>query len=61
MTENTGRTLPLGVQSFKEIRKRGLLYIDKTDLVWQLANGEKKYNYLSRPRRFGKSLLVDTL
>lgn len=41
--------------------KAGYLYIDKTDLVWQLANTGKKYKYLSRPRRFGKSILVDTL
>ena len=61
MTENTNRILPLGIQSFTEIRKKGLLYIDKTDLVWELANSGKKYNYLSRPRRFGKSLLVDTI
>ena len=61
MTENASRILPLGVQSFSEIRKKGLLYIDKTDLVWHLANRGKKYNYLSRPRRFGKSLLVDTI
>ena len=61
MEDNTKRILPLGIQSFKEIRKEGLVYIDKTDLIWQLANSGKKYNYLSRPRRFGKSLLVDTI
>lgn len=61
MKENTKRILPLGIQSFEKIRKEGLLYIDKTDLIWQLANRGKTYNYLSRPRRFGKSLLVDTL
>ena len=61
MKDNTKRILPLGIQSFKEIRKEGLVYIDKTDLIWQLANRGKKYNYLSRPRRFGKSLLVDTI
>ncbi len=55
------RILPVGVQSFGEIRRNGFLYVDKTDKVWQLANKNKKYNYLSRPRRFGKSLLVDTL
>ncbi len=55
------RRLPVGLQSFTEIRKAGYLYIDKTDLVWQLANTDKKYKYLSRPRRFGKSILVDTL
>lgn len=61
MTENTNRILPLGIQSFEKIRKERLLYIDKTDLVWELANNGKTYNYLSRPRRFGKSLLVDTI
>ncbi len=55
------RRLPVGLQSFEEIRREGYLYVDKTDLVWQLANKNVKYNYLSRPRRFGKSLLVDTL
>lgn len=54
------RRLPAGIQSFEEIREGGYLYVDKTDLVWQLAHGDK-FCYLSRPRRFGKSLLVDTL
>lgn len=56
----TARRLPSGIQSFEEIREGNYIYVDKTDLVWQLANGDK-FNYLSRPRRFGKSLLVDTL
>ena len=60
MTEHE-RTLPVGIQSFVEIRRNGYLYVDKTDLVWLLVNKNRKYNYLSRPRRFGKSLLVDTL
>ena len=55
------RKLPVGIQSFEKIRKGGYLYVDKTDIIWQLANRGKKYNYLSRPRRFGKSVLVDTL
>ena len=55
------RKLPAGIQSFKVIREQDYLYVDKTDIVWKLANNGKKYNYLSRPRRFGKSLLVDTL
>lgn len=55
------RRLPVGIQSFKEIRTDNYVYIDKTDLVWYLANLGDKYNYLSRPRRFGKSVLVDTL
>ena len=61
MAETRNRRLPVGIQSFEEIRESGYLYIDKTDIVWQLANRGKKYNYLSRPRRFGKSVLVDTL
>ena len=59
--ETNNRRLPVGIQSFEEIRKEGFLYVDKTDIIWQLANRGKKYNYLSRPRRFGKSVLVDTL
>ncbi len=61
MEEMDDRRLPVGIQSFTEIRKEGYLYVDKTDLVWKLVNKGKKYNYLSRPRRFGKSVLVDTL
>ena len=61
MAETSERRLPVGIQSFEEIRKEKYLYVDKTDLVWNLANCGKKYNYLSRPRRFGKSVLVDTL
>ena len=61
MVEINDRRLPVGIQSFEEIRKDGYLYVDKTDIIWQLANRGKKYNYLSRPRRFGKSVLVDTL
>ena len=53
--------MPVGIQSFEKIRECGYLYVDKTDIIWQLANREKTYNYLSRPRRFGKSVLVDTL
>ena len=61
MADMNKRLLPVGIQSFKEIRKGNYLYVDKTDIVWNLANKGKKYNYLSRPRRFGKSVLVDTL
>ena len=61
MVETNDRRLPVGIQSFEIIRKDGYLYVDKTDIIWQLANRGKKYNYLSRPRRFGKSVLVDTL
>ena len=61
MVEINDRKLPVGIQSFEKIRKEGYLYVDKTDIIWQLANRNKTYNYLSRPRRFGKSVLVDTL
>ena len=55
------RKLPAGIQSFKKIREENFLYVDKTDIIWNLANNGDQYNYLSRPRRFGKSVLVDTL
>ena len=61
MTETSERRLPVGIQSFEKIREEKYLYVDKTDLVWKLANSGNTYNYLSRPRRFGKSVLVDTL
>jgi len=45
MAENIDRKLPVGIQSFEEIRKRGYIYVDKTDIIWNLANRGKKYNY----------------
>ncbi len=51
---------PVGIQTFSEIREDGYLYIDKTDLVFKLVDGGKYY-FLSRPRRFGKSLLLSTI
>lgn len=54
-----GRKLPIGIQTFSDIRKFEYLYVDKTDLIWQIANVGKPY-FLSRPRRFGKSLLIST-
>ena len=56
MVETNDRKLPVGIQSFEKIRKEGCLYVDKTDIIWQLANKGKKHNYLIRPRRFGKSV-----
>ncbi len=61
MTDMNRRKLPVGIQSFKKIREEGYLYVDKSDIVWDLVNSGIQYNYLSRPRRFGKSVLVDTL
>ena len=51
---------PIGMQSFSEIISRNYLYIDKTEYVYKLVS-EEKYYFLSRPRRFGKSLLLSTL
>ena len=54
------RKYPVGIQTFSEIIQDGYVYVDKTDLVWELAH-YAKYIFLSRPRRFGKSLLTSTL
>ncbi|VBB43551.1 conserved hypothetical protein [uncultured Desulfatiglans sp.] len=54
------KKLPIGVQSFREIREGGYYYVDKSGYAVDLAD-QGKYYFLSRPRRFGKSLLVDTL
>ena len=51
---------PIGIQTFENIRTEGYAYVDKTALVYKLAT-EGKYYFLSRPRRFGKSLLLSTL
>ena len=54
------RRYPIGVQTFSRIISEGYVYVDKTDLVWQLAH-YAPYVFMSRPRRFGKSLLTSTL
>ena len=51
---------PIGIQSFEEIRTSGYAYVDKTTLIDKLV-AEGKYYFLSRPRRFGKSLLLSTM
>ena len=51
---------PIGIQSFEKIRLGGYVYVDKTELIYQLAN-TGSYYFLGRPRRFGKSLLISTL
>lgn len=51
---------PIGIQNFEKIRRDGYFYIDKTALVYQMVK-TGSYFFLSRPRRFGKSLLVSTL
>ena len=53
------RKYPVGIQDFEKLRTKGCVYVDKTNLVYQLV--QKDYVFLSRPRRFGKSLLSSTL
>ena len=52
---------PLGIQTFERIRKEDRLYIDKTEYIYRMTHSDSVYCFLSRPRRFGKSLLVTTL
>ena len=54
------RLLPVGIQTLAKIRERDAYYVDKTALAWSLVQ-QAGYYFLSRPRRFGKSLFVDTL
>lgn len=50
---NLMRKLPIGIQTFEDIRRKNYLYVDKTALMWRMANLGKPY-FLSRPRRFGQ-------
>ncbi|MBR6283384.1 MAG: AAA family ATPase [Muribaculaceae bacterium] len=61
MSENNFRRYPVGKQDFKQIREGGFVYVDKTRYVWELANRFGDSIFLSRPRRFGKTLLCSTL
>ena len=54
------QSLPIGIQSFRKLREEGCLYVDKTEAIYRLVNDATVY-FLSRPRRFGKSLLCSTL
>ena len=56
-----GRRYPVGIQSFEKLRDGGYAYIDKTSYVWRLAHESGASFFLSRPRRFGKSLLISTM
>lgn len=53
--------LPIGIESFEEIRKENFYYIDKTGMIWELLRNWGKVNLFTRPRRFDKSLNIDTL
>lgn len=59
--EQQKRLYPVGIQTFEKIRDRNYLYIDKTEHVYRMAHAASTYVFLSRPRRFGKSLLTSTL
>ena len=52
---------PIGIQDFEYIRRDDYVYVDKTYIIYKLAHGSGKFFFLSRPRRFGKSLLVSTM
>ena len=58
MVETNDRKLPVGIQSFEEFRMGGYLYVDKTDIIWQLANKGKKYTSNPQPIGFRGNLLV---
>ena len=51
---------PIGIQDFESLRNDGYVYVDKTALIYKLAT-TGRYYFLSRPRRFGKSLLISTM
>ena len=59
-TSIMGRKLPLGIQGFQKLREENFLYVDKTEYIFQLVHDNVPF-FLSRPRRFGKSLLLNTL
>jgi len=59
-TNNRLKKLPIGIQTFSEVIEKGYLYVDKTKHAFELIDSYK-YVFLSRPRRFGKSLFIDTL
>jgi len=61
MAMTTKRILPVGIQDFPKIRENGYIYVDKTPQIYRLISGVKGAFFLSRPRRFGKSLLCSTL
>ena len=61
MEQQRRRKYTVGIQTFSRLIREGYVYIDKTDLVWQMANEDNPFLFLARPRRFGKSLLASTL
>jgi len=58
--KEVARKLPVGIQDFEKLRTEGFLYVDKTRYIYNLVTASKAF-FLSRPRRFGKSLFISTL
>lgn len=61
MAQENTKYYPVGTQTFSKIREGGYVYVDKTEYVYRMTHADLCYVFLSRPRRFGKSLLVSTL
>ena len=61
LTDRPRRGYAVGVQEFDTIRTKGSVYVDKTEYVWKMVSADAQTFFLSRPRRFGKTLLVSTL
>jgi len=59
--KNKFKSLPIGIQTFSKLREGNFYYVDKTESIYRLFNAESNYYFLSRPRRFGKSLFLSTL
>jgi len=55
------KDLPIGIQTFENLIQGNFIYVDKTKLIYDLVKPEQAVYFLSRPRRFGKSLLISTL
>ncbi|WP_455664390.1 AAA family ATPase [Phocaeicola sp.] len=61
MEQQQLKRCPVGIQTFEKIIEGNFLYVDKTEYIYRMAHGDSNYYFLSRPRRFGKSLLTSTL
>lgn len=61
MEQRDLKLYPVGIQTFQKLRGNDYLYIDKTEMIYRITHSASNYVFLSRPRRFGKSLLVSTL
>ena len=60
-SKNKFKSLPIGIQTFSKLREDDFYYVDKTEFIHKLFNSKSNYYFLSRPRRFGKSLFLSTL